>query len=266
MPEHILTERIRAAGAEGRPAVIPFLTAGFPDFKRFWIALDELDEGGADIIEVGVPFSDPVADGPVVEAASHHALAGGVTLDRLLQGLREREEKRRASGSERRGAPLVLMGYYNPFLQYGLARLAEEAARAGVRGCIVPDLPLGEDEEMRVALEAHDLALIPLVGINTGLERMQAYAQRARGFVYLVSVLGVTGMRGAFPPELEAAFGRAREAFDVPLALGFGLSSPEQASALPIRPDAVVIGSALLRLLEQGGTAAEFMRVWRGEK
>jgi tryptophan synthase alpha chain len=105
MNEHILTERIRAAGAEGRPAVIPFLTAGFPDLERFWTALDELDEGGADIIEVGVPFSDPVADGPVVEAASHHALAEGVTLARLLQGLREREAKRRASGSERQGAP-----------------------------------------------------------------------------------------------------------------------------------------------------------------
>jgi tryptophan synthase alpha chain len=256
MTDHILTLRITEAEQQGRAALVPFLTAGFPDLDSFWRNMDELDAGGADIIEVGVPFSDPVADGPVVEAASQKALSRGVNLAWTLGGLRERKMRYRAA--------LVLMGYYNPFLQYGLERFASEAAEAGVAGCIVPDLPLDEDGDLRSALEKRGIALVPLVGVNTGRERMRAYARKAQGYAYLVSVLGTTGVRRAFPPELKQAFTLAQEEFSVPVALGFGISSPAQVEALPVRPKAIVFGSALLAHLENGESAASFMERWRG--
>jgi tryptophan synthase alpha chain len=256
MTEHVLALRINEAEEQGRPALVPFLTAGFPGLDSFWTNMEELDAGGADIIEIGVPFSDPVADGPVVEAASHKALGNGVNLAWILGELRKRKNRYRAA--------LVLMGYYNPFLQYGLERFARDAAEAGVAGCIVPDLPLDEDGDLRAALESRGIALVPLVGINTGRERMQAYARKAKGYAYLVSVLGTTGVRGVFPPELEQAFSLAREVFSVPVALGFGISHPAQVEAMPVRPRAIVFGSALLRHLESGQSAASFMRQWRG--
>ena len=250
-----LTERLAAANAAGRVGLIPFLTAGYPGREEFWRVLDELDQAGADILEIGVPFSDPVADGPVVEAASRIALANGTTLAGLLEGLAER--------LGRYAAPLVLMGYYNPFLRRGLRAFAAEAGAAGVSGCIVPDLPLEESGPLRAALAAEGIALIPLVGLNTDAERIAAYARVARGYAYLVSVLGVTGERGGFPPELAAALDRAQRAFSVPLALGFGLSRPEQLEDLPAKPQAVVFGSALLSHLKAGGKAPDFLARWR---
>jgi tryptophan synthase alpha chain len=248
----VLTRRIETANAAGRVAFIPFITAGFPTPEKFRGVLRELDEAGADIIEVGVPFSDPVADGPVVEEASRRALAAGVGLRGILEEL--------AESADGRGAPLVLMGYYNPFLRYGLSRFARDAADAGVSGCIVPDLPLDEDRPMRTALEKQGMALIPLIGVNTAAERMRAYARAAAGYVYLASVLGVTGERTAFAAELADAFARARSVFSLPLAVGFGFSGPAQLEALSFRPQAVVVGSALLRFLDAGGSAADFMR------
>ncbi|MDR2668810.1 MAG: tryptophan synthase subunit alpha [Desulfovibrio sp.] len=247
----VLTRRIEEANAAGRVAFIPFITAGFPTPAKFRQVLRELDEGGADIIEVGVPFSDPVADGPMVEEASRRALAAGVRLRGILEELAES-----AAG---RSAPVVLMGYYNPFLQYGLERFARDAAAAGVSGCIVPDLPVDEDGPLRAVLEAQGMALIPLVGVNTPTARMQAYAHGAAGYVYLVSVLGVTGERAAFAEELAEAFTRAQSVFSLPLAVGFGFSGPAQLEGMPFRPQAVVVGSALLRFLDAGGSAADFM-------
>lgn len=188
---HTLEAKIRAANAAGRPALIPFLTAHFPDRAAFWTAFDELDGGGADIIEIGVPFSDPVADGPVVEEASRRVLAAGFRLGDLLAELAERRERRAGS------AGLVLMGYLNPFLSHGLERLAADAAAAGVSGCIIPDLSHEEAGPAQTALGARGLALIPLVGPNTGEERMALCADGAQGYVYVVSVMGVTGERAA---------------------------------------------------------------------
>lgn len=250
-----LQRRITEANERGRAALIPFLTAAYPGLQSFWDILRELDDCGADIIEIGVPFSDPVADGPVVAAASQTAISNGATLEYIL------EELTRRKGSFQ--APLVLMGYYNPFMRYGLERFAQAAGAAGVSGCIVPDLPLEEDAELRAALSRHGLALIPLVGLNTSEERMAAYAARAQGYVYLASVLGTTGARQGFPPELRAALERARQAFSLPLALGFGLSGPEQLAGLPFRPQAVVFGSALLKHLEAGGKAKDFLARWQ---
>lgn len=261
---HTLEAKIREANAAGRPALIPFLTAHFPDRDCFWTALDELDAGGADIIEIGVPFSDPVADGPVVEEASRRVLEAGFRLEDLLAELTARREGRaKARAGE---AALVLMGYLNPFLSYGLDRLARDAARAGVSGCIIPDVPQEEAAPVRAALAAEGVALIPLVGPNTSEERMAECARSGEGYMYVVSVMGVTGERGSLAPQVAATMGRARRACKLPLALGFGLSRPEQLEALPpeARPDAAVFGSALLRHLDEGRSAAEFLRRWTG--
>ena len=257
---HTLEKRIRQANAAGRQALIPFVTAGFPDPDRFESVLDELDAAGADIIEIGVPFSDPVADGPVVEAASVRTLADGMSLARLLALLRERAAKGR-----RLRAGLVLMGYVNPFLQYGVDRFAAEAAQVGVSGCIVPDLPLEEASLFREPLEKRGIALIPLVASNTGPDRMREYAAVSQGYVYVVSVLGVTGERQGLPPEVTATLIRARQSFPLPVALGFGLREPAQLADLPpeARPDAVIFGSALLRHLDTGGSINTFMEAWR---
>ncbi len=252
----ILEQKILAARAAGRTALIPFLTAGFPDKDRFWEILGELDENGADIIEIGVPFSDPVADGPVVEEASRRALEQGISLQVLMEGLLRRAGRLKAG--------LVLMGYMNPFLQYGLDRFAEDAAKAGVHGCIVPDLPLEESGPFRELLDRNGITLLTLVGPNTTAERMAMYAPVSRGYVYVVSVLGTTGERNGLPPEVETTLERARRAFSIPVALGFGLREPGQLAGLPPerRPDAAVFGSALLKHLDKGGTAASFLERW----
>ncbi len=254
-PVSRLEARVAAANAAGRPALVPFLTAGFPTLDRFWEEMDGLDRGGADVIEIGVPFSDPVADGPVVEAASLRALENGVTLRWILDGLKAR--------AGRYDAELVLMGYYNPFLQYGLENLAVDAAAAGVAGFIVPDLPLEEDGEMRALLAARGIDLIALVGPNTSEERMAEYAAVASGYVYVVSVLGITGVREGLPPEVPQTLARARKAFRLPLALGFGIKEPKQLEGFPDRPDAVVFGSALLRHIDAGNSAESFLAAWK---
>ncbi len=253
---HILEEKIRSAEKAGRLALIPFVTAGFPSRERFWDVMRELDESGADIIEIGVPFSDPVADGPVVEAASVRALENGVTLRGILEEL-----------SVHRGevkAGLVLMGYMNPFLQYGLERFAEDAARVGVHGVIVPDLPFDEAGEMRRLLKEQGIALIALVGPNTSEERMKLYAEVSEGYVYVVSVMGTTGERGQLPPEVPLVLERARRVFSLPVALGFGLKNPEQLAFLAEdrRPDAAVFGSSLLKHIDAGGAPRAFMEKW----
>lgn len=253
---HKLEQKIKNAQRAGRKAVIPFLTAGFPNPGDFWKHLAEIDRVGADIIEIGVPFSDPVADGPVVEEASRRALEAGVNLEGIMAGLAERAGQFRAG--------LVLMGYYNPFLQYGLEKTAKEACKAGVSGLIIPDLPYDEAEPLRSALYGEGIALIPLVGPNTSLERMQIYAKDAEGYAYVVSVMGITGERKDLAAGVANVMRRAREAFSVPLALGFGLSRPGQLAVLPedAQPDAAVMGSALLKHLDAGGSASEFLAAW----
>lgn len=251
-----LQERIVEARDKGRFALVPFITAGFPDEATFCAAVRELDANGADIIEIGIPFSDPVADGPAVEEASRRVLENGMSLERVFDLLRGIAPKLRAG--------LVLMGYYNPFLQYGPARLAKDCADLGVQGFIVPDLPLEESDVMRAALGAAGIDLISLVGPNTSEARMREYADVAKGYVYVVSSLGITGVKKTLPPEAEATIARARRAFSIPLALGFGLSHPDQVKGMASPPDALVFGSALLRHLDSGGSAADFMKPWTG--
>ena len=251
----ILTERIRAANASGRKAVIPYLPAGFPDKNRFWDEIAALDAGGADIIEIGVPFSDPVADGPVVEKAILECLERGVNLTWILTELAGRK------GSFKAG--LVLMGYYNPFLQYGLERLGRDCAAAGVAGLIIPDLPLEEMGPIRSALAGTGVEIICVIGLNSPKERLAEYAKIAKGFVYFVSVLGTTGVRESLPQEVLAKLAEVRPMFSVPIALGFGISRPEQVAPFGDLIDAVVIGSALIKAVDAGGGAGKFMEGWR---
>ncbi len=254
---HRLEKKILEAKNSGRVALVPFLTACYPDRESFWQALADLDAGGADIIEIGVPFSDPVADGPVVESASRHVLESGVNLAEILAGIKKIGKKLNAE--------LVLMGYLNPFLQYGFAKFAEDAAECGVAGVIIPDLPHDEAAPFKEILARHDMALIPLVAQNTSNERMALYAADARGYVYVVSVMGTTGARNSLADTVAETIDRARKIFNVPVALGFGLKTPDQLTALPpaSRPDAAVFGSALLQHLASGRSARSFMEVWR---
>lgn len=278
MSDSLLTDIIKKNQAAGKLTAIPYLPAAFPKADSFWTTMVELAKNGADIIEIGVPFSDPIADGPVVAAACQKALANGASLDYIFDGLDQHRAELKCG--------LILMGYVNPFIQYAwdqatdktrggtvaetvaesLRLLAARLARAGVHGLIVPDLPLEESAPWLEALKAQGLELITLVGPNTGLEKMRAYARSGvGGYVYVVSVMGTTGVREGLPPEVEDTLRRAREAFDLPLALGFGLSSPRQVQAIgpAARPEAAVFGSALIKHLESGGRAADFMAVWR---
>jgi len=254
MNNDILQDKIRQAVSQGRKALIPYLPAGFPDLEEFWNEIQTMDQAGADIIEIGVPFTDPVADGPVVEQAAQECLDRGVNLSWILDGLHARKGKLQAG--------VVLMGYVNPFMQYGWGKFARDAAQAGVQGIIVPDLPLEENSEIESLLSAQGITLISLVGLNTSPERMQAYARRARGFVYFVSVLGTTGARSALPPILVQQLCQARKIFSQPVALGFGLSSPEQLHGLEDKVDAVVFGSALIQHLRSGAQSKDFLTRW----
>ncbi len=250
---------IQAANQSGRKAVIPYITAGFPNTQRFWYELKEIDDAGADVIEIGVPFSDPVSDGPVIERASLAALEHGVSLKWLIEGLRERKGLYRAK--------LVLMGYLNPFLQYGYEKLAADAAEIGISGFIIPDVILEESAEIREAFDAHDLSLITLVGPNTSTERMQQYAAytKEQDFVYVVSVLGTTGHNNQDIELLTDTMKRARAVFgDTPLSLGFGLERPGQLSSLPeeAQPNAAVLGTSLMLHVESGKPVIDFLKPW----
>ncbi len=238
--------------------LVPFITAGFPTVDGFWKSLRELDEGGAEVIEIGVPFSDPVADGPVIEAASIRALENGITLEYIVEELRKRKGQYTAK--------LALMGYMNPFLQYGFERLATACKEAGVYSLIIPDLPLDEDAAYRSILKEQGVHLIPLIAPNTPDERMQAYSDVAGGYAYIVSALGVTGVRDTLPPQAIETIRRARKHFKLPLALGFGLSSPDQLAGIAKAdlPDMIIFGSALAKHLDEGRSAAEFMQRWQG--
>jgi tryptophan synthase alpha chain len=254
MSKQGLREKINQAAAKGRKALIPFLPGGFPGKQRFWEEIMMLDEHGADIIEIGVPFSDPVADGPVVEGASIKCLAQGINLEWIFAGLKEYRAKLTAE--------IVLMGYFNPFLQFGMKKLMAAARETGVSGFIVPDLPLEEARPYLGELKAQGLEYIPLLGLNTSESRMEEYAGMNPAFVYMVSVLGITGSKVDINQVLIEKLKQAKEVFSCPIALGFGLKSPEQLGSIGEYIDAVVFGSALIKHIEEGGSSSDFMVQW----
>ncbi len=222
--------------ARRRAALVVYVTAGHPDGGRSLELLQGIAEAGADVVEAGVPFSDPLADGPVIQASSQRALDGGMSFDRSLE-LISRAKLR---------APVVLFTYLNPLIAAGRDAL-ERAAGAGASGVLVTDLPLGTDPELEARIAAGPLAFIRLVAPTTPASRMADIANHGGGFVYLISRTGVTGLRAELPPELPATVRRLRYATSLPICVGFGISTPEHAATVARLADGVVVGSAVVR-------------------
>ena len=238
--------RIASTFAELRHAkklgLIAYLTVGYPDVATTLALVPALAEAGVDVFELGVPFSDPLADGATIQQASHIALEQGVTPGTCLEVAGELRER----GVQQ---PLILMGYYNPILRYGLERFCDASQRAGVDGFIVPDLPPEEAAELGVACVARGLDLVPLLAPTATDERIETVASTASGFIYCVSLTGVTGARRDLSPELFGFLERVRTRTELPLAVVFGISTREHLDALAGRADAAIIGSALIDLL-----------------
>jgi tryptophan synthase alpha chain len=241
-------DRIAAAFASHgkRAALMPYLMGGYPGLEASVEAGLAAADGGADLIELGIPFSDPLADGPVIHAAATEALAGGATPHGVLRVCERLAER----------VPVVLLVYVNVVMAAGPEAFALRAASAGAAGLIVPDLPHDEADEVRTACEAEGLALVPLVAPTTTPERVVEIGAAARGFVYTVSLTGTTGERTALPPGLVATVERVRAATDAPVAVGFGISSAEHASAVAELADGVIVGSRVVRAAGEGGPAA----------
>lgn len=235
----VLADRFAALRAAGRRALVPYITAGHPDPAATVALLQGLEGAGADVIEVGVPFSDPMADGPIIQLSSQRALEHGVSFDRVLSLVSE----------ARLSIPIVLFSYLNPLLAAGDDAL-RRAADAGLHGVLVTDLPVGSDPEREAWFGEGPLAFIRLVAPTTPADRMREIATHGSGFVYLISRLGVTGVQDALPPDLPATVERLRGATPLPICVGFGVSRPEHAAAIARIADGVVVGSAIVRAAE----------------
>jgi len=244
--------RLSDAFPKGRTALVCYVMGGDGDTAAL---LQAVDEAGADVIELGLPFSDPIADGPVLQAAATRALSSGATVRGVLA----------TAGNLRLRAPVVAMGYMNPVERMGAPVFAKCLRDSGLCGAIIPDLPMEEAQPLRDALSAHGLDLVPLVAPTTPAERATAIARIARGFVYYVSVTGVTGARASLPEDLEKRLAELRAVSPVPVAVGFGISRPEQAAALKGKADGIVVGTALVKTAHESGTkaAADFVRSLR---
>ena len=224
---------------EGRAAFVPFITAGDPDMETSFAILQQLPASGADVIELGMPFTDPMADGPAVQASSVRALKAGATMAKVLKMV---EKFRKADKT----TPIVLMGYYNPIHAYGTARFARDVAAAGVDGLIVVDLPIEEDEVLRVPAKAQGVDLIRFVTPTTDEARLKRIAAEASGYLYYVSVAGVTGTKAVPEDEVREALARVRAVTALPCTVGFGIRNVQQADAIARVADGVVVGSAIV--------------------
>jgi len=253
-PRERIAAALRTPQRAGEPALVAYLTAGFPRRQSFREDLATIARA-ADVVEVGVPFTDPMADGVTIQKASQAALAQGVSLGWILSELEAVKGLR---------APLLLMSYLNPLLAFGLTRLPEAAARAGVAGFIVPDLPLDESGELRAALEERQLALVQMVTPVTAAARLAELRSASHGFVYAVTMTGTTGKSVAVPPEVLAYLDRVRSGSPLPVCAGFGIRQREQVERLRGHVDGVVVGSALVEVLERGADAAAFLQELRG--
>ncbi|GGF88865.1 tryptophan synthase subunit alpha [Paenibacillus abyssi] len=238
-----IDEAFKRLREEGQTALIPFLTVGDPDVTTTIDIIRKLEEAGADMIELGVPYSDPLADGPVIQRASGRALKHRISVADCIQVA----EDARDAGVK---LPFILFSYYNPILQLGLEHFFNLVVQKGISGLIIPDLPIEEDEEVRKMAEAANIHLIPLVA-PTSNERVKRIASKARGFVYCVSSLGVTGVRSDFHSGIDEFLQTVRQATELPIAVGFGISSREQVERFAKQCDAVIVGSAIVRTIEE---------------
>lgn len=247
MASNRIDRKFETLGADGRTALIPFVTAGFPDPDWTVDLMHALVEAGADVLELGVPFSDPSADGPVIQAASEQAIARGVSLSRVLElvsGFRRRDSE----------TPVVLMGYLNPVERYGHEAFARDAAAAGVDGILLVDCPPEEMGDLRTYLEGQGIHSICLVAPTTTEARMERIARQAQGYIYYVSFKGITGANRLEASSLAGPLEALRRHSDLPLAVGFGIKGPDSAAVVAGVADGVVIGSALIEELDGAGT------------
>ncbi|MEY4880459.1 MAG: tryptophan synthase alpha chain [Pseudomonadota bacterium] len=243
-----LEKRFAQLRAADRAAFVPFLTAGDPDAETAFAILEKLPEAGADVIELGMPFSDPMADGPAIQASSTRALQAGMNVKGTLAMVARFRERDNTT-------PIVLMGYFNPIHAYGVERFVQDAARAGVDGFIVVDLGPSEDEVLRTPANKADIDIIRLATPTTDAARLPAVLDGAGGYLYYVSVAGVTGTKNVPEEEVRVAVERIRKSTNLPCAVGFGIRTPEQAAAIARIADAAVVGSAIVSGIGAGATA-----------
>jgi tryptophan synthase alpha chain len=249
-----ISQAIRAAAASRRPALVGYLTAGFPTRAQFKDNVSAV-ASVCDVVEIGVPFTDPMADGATIQRASFAALAGGVTLQWIIDELK--------SLAPRPKAPILLMSYLNPLLAYGLARLPDDAQAAGISGFIVPDLPFEESDDLRSALDKVGLALVQMVTPVTPEARLATLCGSAQGFVYAVTMTGTTGKSAVVPDTVLENMARVKRQSTVPVCAGFGIRSREQVERFASHVDGVVVGSALVEVLERGDDPVAFLKSLR---
>jgi tryptophan synthase alpha chain len=254
-----IATRFAALKREGRGALIPFVEAWDPDASTSMALLRGMPAAGADLIEIGIPFTDPMADGPIIQAAGKRGLAAGVKVADVLQMVRDFRRDDDAT-------PIILMGYLNPVLSYGTERFCADAASAGVDGLIMVDLPTEEADILAPSARAHDIDIIRLVAPTTDDKRLPIVLEGSSGFVYYVSITGITGTRSATSDHLAEAIPRIRAATDLPIAVGFGVRTPQQAAAASRIADAAVVASALIDTLanhldERGHAKADAVSV-----
>lgn len=249
LPRDKISAALFSAKERNRVGLVPFITAGYPHKDEFITTLQAIATEG-DVVEVGVPFSDPMADGVTIQRSSHAAIEAGVSLHWILDELKQ-------AGYV--GAPVVLMSYLNPLLAYGFEELAADAVEAGVCGFIVPDLPWEESEEFRAVLDAQGLALVQLVTPATPDSRLEMLCKGSQGFVYAVTITGITGGDVALPPDVTTYLDLVKSHTELPVCAGFGVRHAEQVSNLGTHADGVIVGSALVEKLEAGEDPAAFL-------
>lgn len=244
-----IEKKFFAMKQRGEAALIPFITAGDPDLATTLKIMRALEAAGADAIELGIPFSDPSADGPTIQRSSERALKHPISLPAIFRLVRE---FRRTSE-----LPIILFGYYNPFFRFGLDKFATQAAQSGADGVLCVDLPPEESGELKSCTDRRDLDVIFLLSPTSGEDRRRLVARHGRGFIYYVSVTGVTGARQAFDSDLRRQVAQVRKATALPVGVGFGISTPRQAAWIAEFADAAVVGSALVQRIEQGKSKAD---------
>ena len=246
-----ISAALNAATESGRPGLVPFITAGYPRADQFIDTLKAVASVG-DVVELGIPFSDPMADGMTIQRSSFEALRQGVSLKWIFEQL--------DSASGQVDAPLVMMSYLNPLLAFGYDALAERALAAGVCGFIVPDLPFEESAEIRAALEAKGLGLIQLVTPATPEQRLRTLSDASRGFVYAVTITGITGGAAGLPTDLAAYLDKVSSLSSLPVCAGFGIRTPEDVAAVGKHAAGAIVGSALVEVLERGEDPQPYLR------